>query len=126
MAIIGSGGFQPAGLYSAQAYSPLQGGSGVSHFGGPAAAGPGGLGYGRQMLGDIDAILMLLSLLQQGQQAPTGCQDGGMNAASLGQAGAKGVGATLGQAGAKGARGALKKAPGKAAAATSLKQIAKK
>lgn len=126
VAIIGSGGFQPAGIYSAQAFSPLQNAPGVSNFGGPCSAGPAGLGYGRQMLGDIDAILMLLSLLQQGQQAPTGCQDGGLNPASLGQAGAKGVGASLGRAGAKGAGGALKKAPGKGAAAASLKKVARK
>ena len=123
MATIGAGGFNPVGVYSSPGVSPLQTPNAGASFAGPCS-GPAGLGYGRQMLGDIDVIMALMALLQQGATAPTCGNEMGANQASLGQAGAKGIGKTLGKAGAKGAQGALKKAPGKAGGAATLAQAA--
>jgi hypothetical protein len=75
------------------------------------------------MLGDIDVIMALMALLQQGASAPTCGNEMSNNPASLGQAGAKGIGKTLGKAGAKGPKKTLQKAAGKAPGAAALKKL---
>jgi len=66
------------------------------------------------MLGDIDSIMALIALLEQGASAPAGQTGMANNPSSLGAVGAKGGGApSLGKAGGKGG-GSLAKMGGKA------------
>lgn len=116
MATIGAGGFQPFGVFSTPGFSPAQNLNAPS-FAGPCA-GPQGLGYNRQMLGDIEEIMLLMALLKAGAGAPCGGGDLGMNPNSLSTAPAKGGGRSLAKAPSKGG-GSLKKAPGKPAASLS-------
>lgn len=116
MATIGSGGsFNQVGFYPT---TPMQPPAASAASFSPSMGGPSGLGYGRQMLGDIDTIMALIALLQQGASAPSCQTDMASNPASLGAVGGKGGGrASLGKAGGKGG-GSLAQAGGKGGAAT--------
>lgn len=113
MATIGSAGpFNQVGFYPT---TPMQSPAASAASFSPTLGGPSGLGYGRQMLGDIDSIMALIALLQQGASAPAGQTGMANNPASLGGIGAKGGGApSLGKAGGKGG-GSLARMGGKAA-----------
>jgi len=124
MATIGpSNMFNPIGSFSGPPQISFNTGSNAI-AGGLSMQGPGqvGMGYGRQAMGDIEVIMALMALLQQGSAAPTGDCSPGLNPSSLNAAGAKGGGKSLAKAGAKGAS-SLRRAGGKGvSAAKSLKK----
>jgi hypothetical protein len=113
VATIGPGFSSPLNLYSTPGVSPFGQSAGcASPLGLSGTGGPQGMGYGRQVLSDIDVLMALMALLEQGATAPTGAAGAGMNPTSLAATGGKGGGATLARAGGKGAQ-TLARAGGK-------------
>lgn len=116
MATIGSG-FQSPQIFGTSPYQGIGQANALSF----SPAGPTGMGYGSQMMGELETIMALMQLLAPGTAAPCGHTQGGMNPVSLNAAAGKG-GQALRQAPAKGAPAlqaaggkgvALKKAAGK-------------
>ena len=114
MATIGPG-FGGVNFYANQ---PLTAGQ----FGGPASScgcsgGPQGMGQGRQIMSDLEMLLMLVSLLSPGAQAPNGASAAAGPNGAIAAAGGKGGGArAMAGAGGKGG-GALRRANAKGAQA---------
>ena len=106
MATIGSG-FQSPQIYGTSPYQGIGQANALSF----CPAGPTGMGYGSQMMSELETIMLLMKLLAPGAAAPCGNTPGGMNPVSLNAAAGKG-GAALRQAPAKGAP-ALQAAGGK-------------
>ena len=116
MASIGSNFYSPQ-LYSSSPYQGI-GQAGALSF---SPAGPAGMNYGQQMMGELEMIMQLMQLLAPGANAPCANAAGGMNPVSLNAAAGKG-GQALRQAPAKAAP-ALQAAAGKG---VSLKKAAGK
>ncbi len=116
MASIGSNFYSPQ-VFGTSPYQGI-GQAGALSF---SPAGPAGMNYGQQMMGELEMIMQLMQLLSAGATAPCGTNPGGMNPVSLNAAAGKG-GQALRQAPAKGAP-ALKAAAGKG---VSLKKAAGK
>ncbi|MBX3170292.1 MAG: hypothetical protein KF760_23000 [Candidatus Eremiobacteraeota bacterium] len=109
MATIGSG-FQSPQIFGTSPYQGIGQANALSF----SPAGPMGMNYGAQMMGELEAIMALMQLLAPGAAAPCGNAPGGMNPVSLNAAAGKG-GKALRQAPAKGAP-ALRAAGGKGVA----------
>ncbi len=116
MAVIGGSPFQqnPVGFNTGLS-TPGVGPAGSLGF--TAPTGPGGLNYGGQVMSEVDLLVALMKLLQQGQSCPSGqCAAPASTSPGLQSAAGKGGGA-LAKAGGKGGGGARPQAPALAAAA---------
>ena len=105
MATIGFGTpFQPQGVYSGPSFANVGGPQAPMSFTG----GPGGLDYNLRLMAELESIINMMSMLENGATAPCGNANNGPQPTSLAGAGSKG-GRALAKTGAK----ALAKAGGK-------------
>jgi hypothetical protein len=109
LATIGSG-FQSPQIFGSSPYQGIGPANALSF----SPAGPAGMNYGSQMMGELETIMALMQLLAPGTAAPACNAPGAMNPVSLNAAAGKG-GQALRQAPGKGAP-ALQAAGGKGVA----------